>query len=276
MDPHLYLTHAAAIEAAIAAAVRRSRAPVDEQDDAAGYMRLRLLADNCRILRSFAERGGLRRYLNVVIGRLLLDYRVEQWGKWRPSAAGRRLGDPAIRFERLVYRDGYTPGEARRALACQNVQLTASSADRLTRRNPRRRQVAMSVLEVMPSSIPGPEEDLQSKEQRHHASQLARVLRSALARLTPEEHALLYRRFDKGGTLAELARERGTAPRLVYGQLESVLRKLRLTLSHAGIGRDDVLAVLNDRSIAIPALLRGRAVPRRPLKERTNATSRAA
>src|SRR4029079_14249037 len=39
------------------------------------------------------------------------QYRVAQWGKWRPSAEAKRLGDKAITIERLLSRDGYTLGE---------------------------------------------------------------------------------------------------------------------------------------------------------------------
>ena len=58
-------------------------------------------------------RGSLNTYLRVVIERLVLDMRVTNWGKWRPSARARRLGAEAVLFEQLTVRDGQHRGSCR-------------------------------------------------------------------------------------------------------------------------------------------------------------------
>lgn len=52
------------------------------------------------------------RRLVAVVERLSLDFRVERWGRWPPSAVADRLGPAAVLLERLVTRDGYTLQEA--------------------------------------------------------------------------------------------------------------------------------------------------------------------
>src|SRR5262245_35135549 len=64
-----------------------------------------LLQRNYDIFERFEGKSSLRTYLTVVIGRLMLDWRNRTYGKWRSSAAAKRLGPFAVDLERLVHRD---------------------------------------------------------------------------------------------------------------------------------------------------------------------------
>ena len=83
----LLLEHLPWIERACAALARRHGLAGDEADDFLSWARMRLLEDDCAILRKFRSESQLTTYLTVVLNRLFQDYRVSQLGRWRPSAA---------------------------------------------------------------------------------------------------------------------------------------------------------------------------------------------
>ena len=94
------------IDGVIRFVVRRHRLPASEADEFVAHARLRLIEHDYQILRRFGGRSSLRTYLATVIERLLLDYRIREWGKWRPSAEARRAGPVAVRLDQLLNRDG--------------------------------------------------------------------------------------------------------------------------------------------------------------------------
>ena len=79
-------------------------------------MRLRFIENDYAAIRKFRGESSLGTYLTVVVAMLVRDYRVQRWGRWRPSAAARRLGDVAVRLETLVRRNGQAVHEAAETL----------------------------------------------------------------------------------------------------------------------------------------------------------------
>ena len=106
------LDHLALIQHIVRQTGRRRHFSSAEQEDFAGFVNLRLVDDNYAILRKFQHRSSMATYLTAVIALLASDFRNEQWGKWRPSAAATRLGPAAELLERLVYHDLHTLDEA--------------------------------------------------------------------------------------------------------------------------------------------------------------------
>src|SRR5262249_41085426 len=68
--------------------------------------------NDARRIKEFRNESSFRTYLIAVVKRLYSDHRVQQFGKWRASAAARRGGGLYEKVEELVYRDGYTAREA--------------------------------------------------------------------------------------------------------------------------------------------------------------------
>src|ERR1051325_8391741 len=87
----LFLAHLEAIEQ-IAEYICRSHHIPDYADDFAGDVRLRLIERNYEIIRKFEGRAQFRTYLTTIMHHLFYQYRVKEWGKWRPSAEAKRLG----------------------------------------------------------------------------------------------------------------------------------------------------------------------------------------
>src|SRR6185295_1916310 len=109
MNPEeTYLQHLPTIERIASFVARRNHLNADEAAEFTQEVRFRLFDGDYAIIRKFEGRSLFSTYLTTVIGRLFHQWRVEQWGKWRPSAEAKRLGDKAIALERLLSRDGYT------------------------------------------------------------------------------------------------------------------------------------------------------------------------
>ena len=102
---NIYSEHSDTIESVLAYTRRAHRLSADDGDEFSSWVRLRLLEDDGAILAKFRGLSTFKTFLVTVIQRLFLDWRIKEWGKWRPTADARRLGPVAIELERLVLRD---------------------------------------------------------------------------------------------------------------------------------------------------------------------------
>ena len=82
-----FADHADLIQAVLAYVARGHRLTPDAADEFSSWAHLKLLGDDRAILRKFKGQSSLRTYLVTVIQRLYLDWRVHEWGKWRPSSS---------------------------------------------------------------------------------------------------------------------------------------------------------------------------------------------
>jgi len=102
-----FLEHLPRIEKTIGALARRHGFRDAEAADLASWIKLRLIEDDYAVIQKFRGESSITTYLTVVIATLVQDYKVQLWGRWRPSAAALRKGRVAIKLESLVYRQGY-------------------------------------------------------------------------------------------------------------------------------------------------------------------------
>ena len=137
-DEHLYTQHADAIESVLAYTRRAQRLTPDAGDEFASWARLKLIENDCAILRKFQGLSSIRTFLVTVIQLLFLDWRISEWGKWRPTADARRLGPVAIELERLVLRDSIEFEQAAQTLVSKGIALSRDECDRVWSELPRR------------------------------------------------------------------------------------------------------------------------------------------
>lgn len=254
----LLVEHQDLIQAVIGVIARRHRLSADERDEFAGHTHLRLLEDDGAILRKFEGRSSLRTYLVTVINRLFLDYRVAQWGRWRPSAQARRLGPTAILLERLIVRENRSYDEAESLLRTNfRVEEDAKAIAALYAQLPtiaRRRQVDDEALHGLVASVADGERQVMEGEHREHADRTLGCLERALAELPAQDRLILQLRFQESLTVATIARTLALDQKPLYRRLDYLLKDLRARLEAEGIAAEDVNQWLGEPSALSPGV----------------------
>lgn len=241
------------VERVAAQVCRRHGLDPDESDEFAGWARMRLVEDDYAVLRKFRGESAITTYLTVVVTMLFRDYRVSRWGRWRPSAAAKRLGDAAIRLETLVYRDGYRVDQAGEMLrAAGHTDLPDRELLRLLsqlppRGQPRPLQVGDGPLESQPSAFAA-DDALLAHEAEGERSAAETALHRALEGLPPEDRVIVHMRVWEGLSVADISRALRLEQKPLYRRLERIFGQLRQRLEGAGITREDVLRLLDDRA----------------------------
>ncbi len=115
-------------------------------------MKLRLIERDFAILRKFRGDSRLETYLNVVVNRLLLDFRASVSGKFRPSVAARAMGDVGLEPERLLILEKHTLPEACEILRNRGFSFSEDELEALTLKLPVRRS---HVIFVDPDDLEG-------------------------------------------------------------------------------------------------------------------------
>lgn len=200
-------------------------------DDAADFVQsaeLRVLQTRYDVLARFDGRSSLRTYLHVVVARLLLDWRNTAYGKWRPSAAARRLGPIAIFLDRLISRDGCGGAEAVeiarmrwphipvRSLAEMVEHLPPHPPRRVTRRE-LRDDVAITQFD----------DPVVRREAEETARRRRKAVVRALKTLPAGDREMLRARYMEGRSVRAIAETAGLDAKVLYRRFDRMLIGLR-------------------------------------------------
>lgn len=214
-----------------------------DAEDFASIVKTRLIENDYDILAKFEGRSSLKTYLAVVVNHLYLDYQVQRFGKWRPSAEARRLGPVAQRLETLLYRDGLTFDEACGVL--ESDPRVSEARDtlhdlslRLPRREPRGR--AVGGPEPAEHGVPA----VERAERQALADRTFAAIRQTIAGLPARDRLFLRLHVESGLTVAQAARSLGVEQKSLYRKKEELLKRLREGLEAASIGSQDVQELL--------------------------------
>jgi RNA polymerase sigma factor (sigma-70 family) len=256
----VFLTNLCLIDKAIGYVCHRNRIGRDEQEDFSSYVKLKLIESNYAILCKFEGRSALSTYMTTVIQRLFFQYRVAMWGKWRPSAQARRLGDKGITLERLLTRDGYTYGETVAVLTGgHNPVFTPEEIEALYVRLPVRqpRPVLVAAMENT-ANVPAAEQAMFSGERAVTAQHTAAAIDAAIATMPPEDQLILQMRFWNARTIPQIARALKIDGKKLYKRIGKLLAQLKLTLEGAGVVAADAHELLehpdHELAFAFPAI----------------------
>ena len=254
----LLLDHLGLIDQIVRTTGRRRHLST-EQEEFAGFVRLRLIEDDYAVLRKFQHRSSMRTYLAAVIERLSLDFCVERWGRWRPSAVADRLGPVAVLLERLVTRDAYTLNEA-----IEIVQTSHASA--LSPRELRdiwgqlpARFKTTEVGEEAAAAVQSPqnaESSVENAELQVNVDRLDRTLKSAFDRVPAQDRVLVALRYDQDLSIVEIARLTGSSVPTLHRRLDRTIKDLRRALTASGFDPREVAGLIGHASIALSPLLR--------------------
>jgi RNA polymerase sigma factor (sigma-70 family) len=215
---------------------RARRLSRQDAQDFAQTVQLRLLERNYDIFQRCECAGALPVYLRVVVTRMLFDWRDSVYGKWRSSAAAKRLGEHAVALERLIYRDGFTAREAAEILSGNPGSPGAEELRRVAAALPARctrRAVSDEGIEyACPAEFDDP---VERAEQRRAGTRTLAALDAALSQLPPGDRWLIEARYERNQTVSAVAEALRTESRPLYRRFNRVLGSLRRSLVAAGV-----------------------------------------
>ena len=255
----LLLEHLEFIERTVASVARRNAVAPWDAEDLAAQVKLRLMENDYAVLRRFEGRSRLTTYLTTVIHNLFRDFRIKRWGKWRPSAAAKRLGDLGVQLEALLYRDGFGTRESfailrdRFAVEATDQELESLAA-RLRARTTRRIETD-ATLDRLESQERG-DRGVRQGERDAALARVSKALRLVLASLEPEDRLILRMRFADGLTIRAIAGALDLEQRRMYTRVQRLLVEVRRRIEDAGIGCDEVLDLLDEPGADLEAGLR--------------------
>jgi RNA polymerase sigma factor for flagellar operon FliA len=244
-----YLQNLRTIERIAAFVARRHHLEASEAEEFVQEVRVRLLDDDYSIIRKFEGRSTVSTYLTTVIGRLFAQWRVEQWGKWRPSAEAKRLGEKAVTLERLMSRDGFTLSEAERVLTTpEGSPYTISELEaihlRLPPRNPRPVIVSEETVPDVITVEADAHERMEAKDRARARRKAVQALDEAFKGMDPEDRLILELRFWHCQRVPDIARALHLDQKKLYKRLDRLFLTLRRALEDAGVHQEDIAGLL--------------------------------
>src|SRR6266540_4173701 len=247
------------IDRIVAFVCRRNHLDASESDELASHVRFKLLEEDYSVIRKFEGRSSLSTYLTTVIQRLFFQYRVQMWGKWRPSAEAKRLGDKAIALERMLTRDDYTLDETITILTTGAEPLyTRAEIEALYLRLPVRQPRPVLVTETAAPEVaaPGAADDGVMRQHRECVARaVTQAVDQAMASMEPEDRLILKMRFWHAAKVPDIAATLHIDQKKLYKRIDRLIATLRDALLRAGISREDIGDLLThaDHSLTLHA-----------------------
>ena len=253
----LLLEHLDLVDRVVRYIARRHHLSSVDTEDLSSLVRFKLIDHDFAILRKFQGRSNLATYLTAVIEHIYLDFCVGRWGKWRPSAAARRLGPLAMLLDQLIGREGLTFDEAAATLKTNHgCTATREELRALYMQLPIRavrRFATEEELTAVAARVGAPDRALEREDELEIIERIERALARTLAGLGTREQLILKLRFQDGLTVVQIARLLHTVPKPLYRQLQETIELLRDKLRQEGIDATDI-----ERIVGHPALTLGR------------------
>jgi len=216
-----------------------------DADEFTSWLKVKIIEDEYVIFKKFRGDSALSTYLTVVVAMLFRDFRVQLWGRWRPSAAAQRAGHVAIRLETLVRRDNLSLRQAAELLRTSGeTSLSdgelAELLKTLPERGPLRPAVSAIDSAADVASESGADSVVSEEELRSERSRAHSMLRDALVAAPEEDQVILRMHFWDGLTIAQIARALHLDQKPLYRRLQQLLDGLRRQLEQQGLSRQDV------------------------------------
>jgi RNA polymerase sigma factor for flagellar operon FliA len=225
------------VERIIAAVCRRKGVQGAEAEDFASIVKMHLLEDDYRVLREFRGQARLTTFLTTVIHNQLRDFRIRKWGRWRPSAAARRLGTVAVQLETQILRDGLTLEEAIQTLRHNfQVEETEAELEELAAQLPVRHQRYFTSDEVLQwAAAPAAPDPVEEGERQAQAETVQRALVEVLREVDEEDRLILRLRFEEGLMVSRIAPLLDLDQKALYRRIYGLLKALKEALERRGV-----------------------------------------
>lgn len=206
-------------------------APADA-DDFVQTAHLKLLERSYAPVRQFSGRSSLRTFLTVVVRRMLLDWRNARYGKWRPSAAARRLGPEGVALDRLIARDGHTASEAIAIMESRHKTPCPVTLRALALRlSPRARTELLNVEDAQRLGVSPFVDPIESARVSAELRRTMTSMRRAYLRLDPEDRLILKLRFRDEMPITAIASRLNRPAKPMFRRVERILATLRAQIT---------------------------------------------
>lgn len=240
-----FLANVPTIERIASFYCRRMHMTDADTEDFIGFVKVELIDRDYDIIRKFEGRSSFTTYLTTVIHRLLYQHRTKEWGKWRPSAEAKRMGDVAIALERLTTRDNFSLAEAVQLMTTGNAPAASTRelhaiALRLPPRTPRPVLVTEETAPDLVTATDDPSDGPMSREREQLARRAASLLDEIMNSFESEDRLILKMRFWSAQRIADIAGTLHLDAKKTYKRIDKLLGKLRTALERAGIGRNEI------------------------------------
>ncbi|MEO7963155.1 MAG: sigma-70 family RNA polymerase sigma factor [Gemmatimonadaceae bacterium] len=230
---------------------RRAGIRSDEADDCVSWIKLRLIENDYAAIRKFRGESGFKTFVTTVVAKLVLDYRVQLRGRWRPSAKALRLGPIAEELERLLHRECLIFEEAMNVMRSSTITPPSEKDLReiyrqLPPRLPLRPELVDVDESISESASDRADKLLEAGERQRRMEEMSVALRMEIDRLPPNDRVALLMDVVDGVSIAGIARVLGVLQRPLYDRLKSLRKSLRTRMHLRGISDDDVRALFDD------------------------------
>lgn len=240
----LFLAHLPVVDRIIGALAHRQALPPDVAEEFGAWAKLRLIENDYAILGKFRGDSSLATYLAVVLAMLLREYRVREWGRWRPSAAARRHGQLGVRLETIVCRDGLSLAEAGERLRTSGeTQLSDTDLATIVSQFPRRPQMRPTSDTAALASVEASDRTDRVVDSEATAAESVaanQALVQALGELPEQDRLIVRLHYMESMSVADIARGLALQPKPLYRRLERSLAALRRRLERAGVSSEFV------------------------------------
>ena len=227
------------------AAQRHKLSPQDTEDFVSEF-ELKLLEDDCRVVRMHKEKSSFRTYVSTVSQNFLRDYKNRLWGKFRPSAEARRLGPLGVKLDELLYRDHYTLDQACKLLKTNyHVEKSEREIRAMAALLPPHgtRQIEDDKdLDKDPSPAPSSLQTLLDRERVARMREALGVLDELLSTLPDEDRLILQMTGEF--QVSEIARLLELPQRSLYPRIAKIRKQLRSALEDRGIDYTEIAGYL--------------------------------
>ncbi len=250
-DPEaVFLEHLPLIERVASSACRRAGLPPQEAEDFVSQVQIKLIDNDYAVLRKHRGDSRISTYLTTVVHNRFKDFCNHKWGKFRHSAAAKRLGPEARALERLLVID-------RRDLESAIEILKINRRAETSRR--RLREIAAELPQRSSRHFVGeealarqaseaPEADAGRRvadgERQAIAARVDEALNLALETLSARDLLILKMFYRDGCTVASIAAALHLEPRPLYSRKEKCLAKLRAAIEAGGLTWQEVRDIL--------------------------------
>lgn len=248
----IFLEQLPLIERIIAFVCARHHLNATEAEDFASHVKTKIIEDGYAVFRKFEGRSSLKSYLSIVVQRMLLDYRAQSWGKWRPSAAAKRGGEVAILLERLIARDGLSFEEAHELMTTNHrVACTREQLEQLLAQLPHRQRRRFESDDALTAvAAPGRPADAAVSEDEA-ANRVSAALQQVMATLAAQDRLILALRFEDGRTMNDVAAITRLDQKWLFRRVEQLLKQLRKSLEALGVDAKSALQAFESPAVVV-------------------------